>query len=164
MFWTASSSDIVIEIPVLCSARCSRFILAAASTWPKLELFASLHNDGSVGKESTCNPRDIGDTGLIPGSGRSPREENGNPYQYSCLENPTCLQKSLAAYSPKGHNEICHKTKCLHRSLPALTQLVMFSCSVISDSVTPLGRMEPTRLLCPWNFPAKNIEVDTTEY
>ena len=31
---------------------------------------------------------DIRDTGLIPGLGRSPREGNGNPPQYSCLENP----------------------------------------------------------------------------
>ena len=30
----------------------------------------------------------IGDGGLIPGSGRSPEEENGNPLQYSCLGNP----------------------------------------------------------------------------
>ena len=30
---------------------------------------------------------DSGDTGLIPGSGRSPGEVNGNPLQYSCLEN-----------------------------------------------------------------------------
>ena len=30
-----------------------------------------------------------GETGSIPGSGRSPRERNGNPLQYSCLENPT---------------------------------------------------------------------------
>ena len=29
-----------------------------------------------------------GDTGLIPGLGRSPGEENGNPLQYSCLGNP----------------------------------------------------------------------------
>ena len=36
-------------------------------------------------KESACN---AGDVGLIPGSGRSPREGNGNPLQYSCLENP----------------------------------------------------------------------------
>ena len=28
------------------------------------------------------------DTGLIPGSGRSPRGGHGNPLQYSCLENP----------------------------------------------------------------------------
>ena len=37
------------------------------------------------GKESTCN---AGNAGLIPGSGRSPGEGNGNPLQYSCLENP----------------------------------------------------------------------------
>ena len=41
---------------------------------------------GSDGKESTCN---AGDTGLIPGSGRSPGEGNGYPLQYSCLGNPT---------------------------------------------------------------------------
>ena len=40
---------------------------------------------GSDGKESACNE---GDLGLIPGSGRSPGEGNGNPLQYSCLENP----------------------------------------------------------------------------
>ena len=32
-------------------------------------------------------PANVGDAGLIPGSGRSPEEENGNPLQYSCLEN-----------------------------------------------------------------------------
>ena len=30
----------------------------------------------------------VGDPGSIPGSGRSPGEGNGNPLQYSCLENP----------------------------------------------------------------------------
>ena len=40
---------------------------------------------GSDGKESACN---VGDPGLIPGSGRSPGEGNGYPLQYSCLENP----------------------------------------------------------------------------
>ena len=33
-------------------------------------------------------PANAGDVGLIPGSGRSPGEGNGNPLQYSCLENP----------------------------------------------------------------------------
>ena len=41
---------------------------------------------GSGGKESACN---VGDLGSIPGSGRSPGEENGNPLQGSCLENFT---------------------------------------------------------------------------
>ena len=40
---------------------------------------------GSGGKEPACN---AGDLGSIPGSGRSPGEGNGNPLQYSCLENP----------------------------------------------------------------------------
>ena len=40
---------------------------------------------GSDGKASACN---AGDQGLIPGSGRSPGEGNGNPLQHSCLENP----------------------------------------------------------------------------
>ena len=33
-------------------------------------------------------PANAGDAGSIPGLGRSPGEENGNPIQYSCLENP----------------------------------------------------------------------------
>ena len=41
------------------------------------------HSSG--GKESACN---AGDLGSIPGLGRSPGEGNGNPLQYSCLENP----------------------------------------------------------------------------
>jgi len=40
---------------------------------------------GSDSKESACNSRDMG---LIPGLGRPPRGEHGNPLQYSCLENP----------------------------------------------------------------------------
>ena len=40
---------------------------------------------GSDSKESACN---AGGLSSIPGSGRSPREGNGNPLQYSCLENP----------------------------------------------------------------------------
>ena len=40
---------------------------------------------GSAGEEPACNAR--GDMGSIPGSGRSPREGNGYPLQYSCPEN-----------------------------------------------------------------------------
>ena len=35
-----------------------------------------------------ANARDVRDVGLIPGSGRSPGEENGDSLQYSCLVNP----------------------------------------------------------------------------
>ena len=41
--------------------------------------------DGSEVKASASN---VGDLGSIRGSGRSPGEGNGNPLQYSCLENP----------------------------------------------------------------------------
>ena len=59
---------------------------------------------GSDGKESACN---VGDLGSIPGSRRSPGEGNGNPLQYSCLENPVDRgfwiedrgSRSLAGYS-----------------------------------------------------------------
>ena len=56
---------------------------------------------GSDGKETACN---AGDLGLTPGLGRSPGGGNGNPLQYSCLENPHG-QRSLAGYSPWGCKE-----------------------------------------------------------
>ena len=56
---------------------------------------------GSDGKESACS---VGDPGLIPELPRSPGEGNGNPLQYSCLENPHG-QRSLEGYSPRGHKE-----------------------------------------------------------
>ena len=39
-------------------------------------------------KNLPVNTGDVRDRGLIPGLGRSPRGGNGNPLQYSCLENP----------------------------------------------------------------------------
>ena len=43
-------------------------------------------------------PASAGDTGSIPGLGRSPGRGHGNPLQYFCLENS--IQRSLAGYSP----------------------------------------------------------------
>ena len=42
-----------------------------------------------VVKSPPVNARDVRDTGLIPGSGRSSGGGHDNPLQYSCLENPT---------------------------------------------------------------------------
>ena len=47
--------------------------------------FVIKYSRSSVGKESACS---AGDPGSIPVFGRSPGEGNGNPLQYSCLENP----------------------------------------------------------------------------
>ena len=57
--------------------------------------------DGSGSKESACN---VGDLGSILGLGKSPGEGHGNPFQYSCLENPHG-QRSLTGYSPLGLKE-----------------------------------------------------------
>ena len=69
--WDHKESDMTEQ------ARTSRLSVRPA----KFQIFP----DGSDGKESACN---AGDLGSIPGSGRSPGEGNGNPLQYSCLENP----------------------------------------------------------------------------
>ena len=58
---------------------------------------------GSEGKECACN---AGDLGLIPGFGRSPGEGNGDPLQYSCLENSMNRGAWWATYSPCGHQEL----------------------------------------------------------
>ena len=56
---------------------------------------------GSVNKKPTCN---VGDLGLIPGLGRFPGGGQGNPLQYSCLENPHG-QSCLVGYNPRGGKE-----------------------------------------------------------
>jgi len=50
-------------------------------------------------KNPPATAGDIRDLGLIPGSGRSPGEGNGNPLQYSCLENP--IDKGGCSLGPK---------------------------------------------------------------
>ena len=47
----------------------------------------TLSPGGSVVKDPPADVGDPGDAGSIPGSGKSPGERNGNPLQYSCLEN-----------------------------------------------------------------------------
>ena len=64
---------------------------------------------GSYGKVSACN---VGDSGLIPGLGRLPGEENGNPLQYSCLDN-SMDRGAWLGYSPCGCKEL-DTTEQLH--------------------------------------------------
>ena len=58
-----------------------------SDTTEQLSLTHSCFPGDASGKEP-ATPGDIRDLGLIPGSGRLPGEGNGNPLQYSCLENP----------------------------------------------------------------------------
>ena len=77
---------------------------------------------GSDGKASAYN---AGDLGSIPGLGRSPGEGNGNPLQYSCLENPTdrgAWQATVHAV-PKSRTRLsdftfsCHRAQALEHGL-----------------------------------------------
>ena len=59
--------------------------MGGAVSLPAIHLGPKDFPGGLDGKASVYN---VGDLGSIPGSGRFPGEGNGNPFQYSCLENP----------------------------------------------------------------------------
>ena len=58
---------------------------------------------GSVVKNSPANAGDTGDKVLIPGSGRTPGKGNGNPFQYSCLEN--CMDREVRRATVPGFSK-----------------------------------------------------------
>ena len=62
-------------------------IKSQAITWKNEKFWGYMQGfpGGSEVKESASN---VGNPGSVPGLGRSPGEGNGNPLQYSCLENP----------------------------------------------------------------------------
>ena len=62
------------------------------------------------GKEPACNTADLGS---IPGSGGSPGEGNGNPLQYSCLENPM----DRGAWRATVHGITKSRTRLNHRHI-----------------------------------------------
>ena len=68
--WSSDWHRIHLSLPKLCKL---------------LWIFTNISPCSSDSKESACN---VGDLGLIPGSGRSPGEGNDNPFECSCLENP----------------------------------------------------------------------------
>ena len=51
-------------------------------------MLVTYHMDFPGGSDGKASAYNAGGLGSIPGSGRSPGEGNGNPFQYSCLENP----------------------------------------------------------------------------
>ena len=71
---------------------------------------------GLVGKESACN---AGDTGSIPGLGRSPGGWHDNPLWYSCLENPM----DRGAWRIMGHRVAKSQTQLKRVSMHACTPL-----------------------------------------
>ena len=162
---------LVLDIPDLGSGFChkSGHILASPSTdmgftllrCPHWELLISVSGaafpGGSDGKASVYN---VGDLGLIPGWGRFPGWGNGNPLQYSCLENLTDGEAWCRLLS-MGSQRVGHKWAT---SLHFFTFLFPYfhqygfmtnifpSCHFLSDS----GRSKSTCwcLLCclTWKF------------
>ena len=61
--------------------------------------------DPGIEHASPCN---AGDLGSIPGLGRSPGGEHGNPLQYSCLENPHGQRSLLGYLQPMGLQKVGH--------------------------------------------------------
>ena len=108
-------------------------------------------------KEPACQAGDVGDTGSIPGLGRFPGVGNGNPLQYSCLEDPHG-HRSLAGYSPWGRkeSETTKVTKHAHTSegkkLPRklnplsnkFEKCYMF-CPLLWDSQSKWEKIKPLR-------------------
>ena len=79
LLWTVTKSHRMFITHIL-------FLLTFLKLFLKLILYIYMgFPGGSEVKASACN---AGDLGSIPGLGRSPGEGNGNPLQYSCLENP----------------------------------------------------------------------------
>ena len=119
-------------------------------------------------KASACN---AGDPGSIPGSGRSPGEGNGNPLQYSCLENSmnggAWWAKSMGSQIVR-HNWATSLSLSFSQALSEMVSVLfltanvwqwqirwvlvyfgaLFSCSVVSDSLWPHG-LQHAGLPCP---------------
>ena len=69
--------------------------------WSRDRSFKRPHS--SAGRESACK---AGDPGSIPGLGGSPGEGNGNPLQYSCLQNP--MDKGVSQATVHGVTRVRH--------------------------------------------------------
>ena len=102
---------------------------------------------GTAVKNQPINSGDTGDEGSIPVSGRSSGVGNGNPFQYSCLENFTGrrarwatvhgVAKSRVQLSACTHTHTHTHTHLRFCQLTLLDPSIQFSRSVVSDSLRP---------------------------
>ena len=107
------------------------------------ECVLSIHSLGFPGdavvKNLPASVGDAGDSGLIPGSGRSPGGGNGNPLQYSCLEN----SMDRGAWRPtvyEGHKQLdmtehAHRYEEAHSDIPKeLSWMPSTNCGLLLSS------------------------------
>ena len=97
-------------------------------------------------------PSNAWDLGLTPGLGRSPGEWHGNLLQYSLLEN-SHGQRSLAGYSPWGHERVGHKwvTNTSQSSLVPWKLCLILICPRITPKFKKTS-LETDRPPTPWPF------------
>ena len=108
--------------------------------WGELELTYIHCTVALVVKNLPADAGDIRDAGSVPSLGRSPGEGQGNPLQYSCLDNPTDRGAWWA---------IVHRVAKSRTQLKWLnTHLLLFSHLVVSDSLWP-HVLQPARPPCP---------------
>ena len=117
--------------------------LVACSPWGHKELDTAFPG-GSDGKTSAYN---AGDLGSIPGSERSPGEGNGNPLQYSCLENPMDGGAWLAA---------------VHGVAKSRTRLSDFTLTIKRLSTAQMEKaINPSTSFCPAGLPLRVMRTFT---
>ena len=121
----------------------------------------------SVSKKSACS---AGDLGLIPGSGRSPGEGNGNLFQYYCLENPMdrgAWQSTIHRVARVGHDlgtkpppPSIFLVKIYH--LDGMFQTNMLVSQLCLTLCDPMDYSLPDSSVHGQNIsPGKNTEVDS---
>ena len=107
---------------------------------------------GSVSRESVCNARD---PGSIPGLGRSPREGNGNPLQYSCLENYTDRGAWWLIVHGVAKNQTLFSNKttttCLAKKLEGSLSALEWQNPQAWQRVTPHSPSQKNVILC-WKW------------
>ena len=96
------------------------------------------------GSEVKASAYNVGDLGSIPVLGRSPGEGNGNPLQYSCLENPmdrgawwATVHMVTKSWTQLSDFTFTFTYELVYYSDYLSVSSVQFSCSVMSNSVTP---------------------------
>ena len=107
--------------------------------------------------------------GLIPGSGRSPGEGNGNPLQYSCLGNPmdTGSQQATVHGVTRVGYDITTKPppsplfQWLLQLIPPVIPFVMINNKkkILLDKVKMKTLSWVRQFVTPWNFPGQNTGV-----
>ena len=120
---------------------CIRIICSHLQNWEEYKDKLDFPG-GSDCKRSVCN---VGNLGLIPQSGRSPGEGNGNPFQYSCLEN----SMDRGAWRATVHGVT--KKSDMTKGLTCL--LFSFSCIIYTTWYMPLSfkKQLPSPPSSMWN-------------